>query len=182
MESVMSLNKRVMPLFLIAVLTFPVAGTYGWLKMQMRQVRREVKRKIMQGISRDNLVRWEFTKDTAETLLHWKDNNEFEYKGRMYDVVFREETARYVILWCWPDDEETMLNQQLSHLVTQLLGQSYRGRTTMKQPEHFFSDFFLTQGMLYIALLGVYDIRPILVLFPSVLVEHVPPSPPPELR
>jgi hypothetical protein len=46
---------------------------------------------------------------TSISLSEWKDMNELEYRGSMYDVVKKEETSKYYILYCLNDQKEELL-------------------------------------------------------------------------
>lgn len=96
--------------------------TYLWLKHQKKQVKREVKWKIIEGIDKSELVLIQLSKSEAKERLDWEHSKEFEFEGEMYDVVEFEETADSVKYWCWWDYEETTLNKNLAAVVNNLLG------------------------------------------------------------
>jgi hypothetical protein len=50
-------------------------------------------------------------------LLIRKNENEFEYKGNMYDVIKAENTSNLIILYCLIDKEEDNLNNYLHGLI-----------------------------------------------------------------
>ena len=114
--------RRTSAIILLLLLCLPVAGTFTWLQVQKSALRREVKHRIMEGIDRDALVLLRFSKAGAASVLDWEHAGEFEYRGQMYDVVERSETADSVSYWCWDDREESQLNQQLARLTRDLLG------------------------------------------------------------
>ncbi len=45
--------------------------------------------------------------------LHWKEANEFEYKGTMYDIVKMEKDNGHIVYHCIADQREMELLQQL---------------------------------------------------------------------
>jgi hypothetical protein len=96
--------------------------TYLWLNYQKKQVKREVKWKIIEGIDKSELVLIHLIKNEAAEKLDWEHSREFEYEGEMYDVVEFEETKDSVKYWCWWDYEETTLNKNLAAVVHNLLG------------------------------------------------------------
>ena len=49
---------------------------------------------------------------TESHLLHWEDENEFRYRGEMYDVIEMKSTADTVIFHCIADEKETALFNQ----------------------------------------------------------------------
>lgn len=72
---------------------------------------------MMQGMSKERLVRLAFTKGQIDTLLRWEHAREFEFKNQMYDVLERQELGDSCIYWCWWDQEETLLNRHLDDLA-----------------------------------------------------------------
>ena len=96
--------------------------TYLWLNLQKKQVKREVKWEIIEGIDRSELVLIQLSKSEVEEKLEWEHSKEFEFEGEMYDVVEFEETPDSIKYWCWWDHEETALNKNLADVVNNLLG------------------------------------------------------------
>jgi hypothetical protein len=96
--------------------------TYLYLSNQKKQLKREVKWEIIEGIDKSELVFIKLTKAEAKEKLEWEHSKEFEFQGEMYDVVEFEETADSVKYWCWWDDEETALNENLAQVLNNLLG------------------------------------------------------------
>ena len=103
---------------------FPFFGTYALLHHHVRVVRREVKRRASNGLDKDDLIHFEFTHTEADTTLLWQNGDEFEYNGRMYDVVSKEEINGKLHLWCWDDHKESQLKEQLHDIVKRVLGHS----------------------------------------------------------
>ena len=61
------------------------------------------------GIVPDNeLTCIKFLK-TNISLAEWKDMDELEYQGSMYDVVKKEESSKYYVLYCLNDQKEEVL-------------------------------------------------------------------------
>ena len=76
------------------------------------QIQLDAKREMMQKISGmvpDNeLTCIKFLK-TGISLAEWSDMNELEYQGSMYDVVKKEVSAKYYVLYCLNDQKEELL-------------------------------------------------------------------------
>lgn len=94
------------------------------LKNQQKQVKREVKWKMIEGVDRSELVLFKFTEEDKKLQLNWKHSKEFEYKGEMYDIAESEFHGDTTYYWCWWDYEETALNKQLDQLFSFALGNS----------------------------------------------------------
>ena len=49
---------------------------------------------------------------TESNLLHWEDENEFRYRGEIYDVIEMKSTRDTMIFHCIADEKETALFNQ----------------------------------------------------------------------
>lgn len=119
-----------MLLFCLAV---PIMAMFAFLHYQKKHVRREVKHRIIAGIDRSELVLLKFTPEDAKTKLEWKHAKEFGYQESMYDIVEMEFHNDSIHFWCWWDNKETALNQQLDSL---LAGAWHKDPLQQKNKEH----------------------------------------------
>jgi hypothetical protein len=109
---------------LIACLVIhPAAGAVTWLHFEKAAVRKEVAERIRRGVDGRDLVVLEFPLEKTRTLLRWEGPREFEYRGRMYDVVETRLVGDTVAYKCLRDDEETLLNSRLKELAPQESGE-----------------------------------------------------------
>lgn len=95
----------------------PFPGTYAWLYFQKQHIKKEAKRQLTAGVEKSELVLLQLSVRDAETKLRWEHSREFEYQGRMYDVVEKRFKNDSVYYWCWWDHAETELNRKLDRLV-----------------------------------------------------------------
>jgi hypothetical protein len=116
-------KKSFSSMLLLMCLATPFAVTYLCLHIQKNQIRREVKHQMMEGLDRDQLVLLSFDVKTAAEVLRWKHSEEFEYQGRMYDIVESATEGEITHYWCWPDDEETELNGKVREIAAAAFGQ-----------------------------------------------------------
>lgn len=56
-----------------------------------------------------NIQELKFTREEYESKLRWKDEKEFEYNGRMYDIAGVKETGDNIIVYCVRDKKEETL-------------------------------------------------------------------------
>ena len=108
-----------MGLLVCCLLVDPVVATFTWLHYQKTAVKREVKRQMITGFDKDELVLFQFSKEEVRTELRWEHPQEFEYEQQMYDVVKRMTVGNTVYFWCWLDHEETKLNRRMEKLTAQ---------------------------------------------------------------
>lgn len=111
------MKRRITGFVLLFCLAVPIAAMFTFLHYQKKQVRREVKHRIIAGIDRSELVLLKFTPTEAKTTLRWKHSKEFEYNASMYDIVETEFVDDTIHFWCWWDNKETKLNRQLDNLL-----------------------------------------------------------------
>ena len=55
------------------------------------------------------LIKLKFTRIEYIRDLNWKEENEFEYKGKMYDVAKIDISGDYVFIYCIRDEMEEQL-------------------------------------------------------------------------
>lgn len=176
------MQNRFISIVLLICLTAPVVGVVGWLQLQKKAVRKEVKHKLMAEVDRSELVLLKFSTEDAANKLEWEHSKEFEYENEMYDVVQTETKGDTISYWCWWDHEETALNKKLTALTTVALQQDPTHRNNQKQlaqflQQLFFEDIpsfaFVTSGN------GAGRYAGTSCLFLSW--NNTPPSPPPDL-
>ena len=112
---------RLTGIFLIFALILPFAGTFMVHKIQKKQIKRTIKRKIIAGIDKSELVLLKFTDKEKQTQLCWEHSKEFEYQGQMYDITDSQTIGDTTYYWCWWDYEETNLNKQLNKKLAESL-------------------------------------------------------------
>lgn len=122
------------------ILTVPVLVTIGGLQYQKVEVRREIKKRMLRGLDKSELVLLAFTQAENRSLLQWEHNREFEYQHQMYDVIDTEIRGDSIFYWCWWDHEETKLNRQLRELLTHALNHD----PLKKEAQHKLYSFFLS--------------------------------------
>lgn len=134
--------KNIIAILLVFCLALPFWGSYSYLKMEKRQVKRTIKRQIMKGIDRDKLVLLKFSKKETQTLLRWEHPKEFEFYGQMYDIVHKELRGDSIWYWCWWDYEETALNRYLAILVAKSMGKNPQNTETQNKLRVFSGNLF----------------------------------------
>ncbi|MDX1912042.1 MAG: hypothetical protein SFV22_11175 [Saprospiraceae bacterium] len=167
---------------LLAVLLAPVLGGFGCLHYQKKLVRREWKQKLLACLPEDQLVQLMFNQRDARNLLKWEHAREFEYLGRMYDVVRVEQNGDRMIYHCWADHAETAINQQLHTLLANALQTDPAGRQSKEQMSVFFRTLFFQDSPCWS--LPCIDPAEKMAFpahfYPLAHGDSSPPSPPPE--
>ena len=94
-------------IFLLLCLVVPIATTFTFLHFHKKQIRREVKRKIIAGIDKNELILLRLSEIESQTKLNWKHSKEFEFNQQMYDIVETEVKGDTIYYWCMRDTKET---------------------------------------------------------------------------
>lgn len=113
-------KARVFSIVMVMVLMIPSVTTYLFYAQKKREIRREVKHRILAGMDDNELTLLKFTKNEAENL-YWEHSREFEFQDQMYDVVRMEESGDTIFYYCWEDHAETRANHKLKTAVLLLL-------------------------------------------------------------
>jgi hypothetical protein len=115
-----NMRRRIISIFLLVSLVIPYLFIPLYLKFEIKQVRRDIKHRIMDGVERSELVQLSFTAGEEKQLV-WKHAKEFQYKGEWYDIVETEKEEGKTTYWCWWDHEETSLSKKLQALLAGFL-------------------------------------------------------------
>ena len=121
----------------------PVAMTYTVFQFQKKKIKKEIKRRMIAGMDRDELILLSFSSIDLINKLVWEHAKEFKYKGVMYDIESRESCGDIMHYWCWKDDKETQLNKDLHQLVCFALQKDDGQKETQNRLFDFFKIFYI---------------------------------------
>lgn len=174
--------KKTTSIFLFFSLLVPLTGTYLWLYCEKAAVKQQVKQKILGGIDKEELISLTFkTKETTK-ILHWEHAREFEYQGRMYDVVETIEKGDSITYWCWPDHEETQLNRLRNEMAKTDTGKDIPVNNSLVRLLDLGKDIcHLTTPEVNTDLQIEFSPRYFRHIFFPAFCLNTPPSPPPEI-
>lgn len=97
------------------------------------------------GMDKSELILLKFTQTEINTKLNWKHSKEFEYNGKMFDIIEQETNGDTTSYLCWLDKAETKLNKQLRELVAIALGNNPQNQNQQKQLTHFIKSLYCNQ-------------------------------------
>lgn len=123
----------------------PFAGTFLVHKIQKKQIKRTIKRKIIAGINKSELVLLKFTEKEKQTQILWEHSKEFEYQGQMYDITDFQTVGDTTYYWCWWDYEETNLNKQLNKKLSESLDGNPQNQKRQVKLYNFLNSLFWDQ-------------------------------------
>ncbi len=142
--------KKLNGIILIICLFGPFAGYYLYLQLEKQELRAAVKKQITAGIDDAHLVKFEVFPEELKTRFKWKHADEFEYKGLLYDIVRKKILHGKIILWCWQDDDESRLNDEIEKLIARSLDHHQQDKENQQQLQKLFKLVYLHNA--YIAI------------------------------
>lgn len=174
--------KKFSGILLLLCLAAPLIVTYSWLQLEKYQIKSEVKWRMIEGIDKSELVFLKLSNTEVQNELKWKHSREFEYKGEMYDVVEKMVKADSTFYWLWWDHEETALNQRLSDLLAQTVGQSQENKNNHKRLYQFLNTLYFCSTIDWQALIP-YSSQDLNTTYLNNYKSFSsnPPTPPPDL-
>lgn len=97
-----------------------VTATIFQIQCQKKNIRKEVKQLILEGMNETDLTTFIFTQQEYDAL-YWEHSKEFEFEGVMYDVVRKSRLGNKWEIVCWKDIKESIQNERLDKLIAKLL-------------------------------------------------------------
>ena len=134
--------KKAVSILLIFSVVSPFWLFFSILQFEKHSLKKEIKRNIIAGINKSELVLLKFSKEEIKTKLRWEHSKEFEYNNEMYDIVESEAKNDSIFYWCWWDYEETNLNKKLDMLVKHASGMNKKNTEQANRITNFFSSFY----------------------------------------
>jgi len=137
--------KKGTVIFLLFSLLAPVLISYVWLSIERLAYRWEIQQSIRSGrlFRSGKPVLLVFTKRESMEKLRWEHPGEFEYQGRMYDILETEERGDTLFYRCFLDQRETSLNQQIRKVIAKFIGNPVKNNENQKRLGNFFHLGFL---------------------------------------
>ena len=91
---------------LIIILIAQSGGSYLLIRGLQLRLKNEAHAKINEGLTHDQLI---VIKADEATSLIWTEDDEFQWKGIMFDVVYTEIHDSVIWYYCYQDEDETEL-------------------------------------------------------------------------
>jgi len=113
--------KKIGAVLIIFILLFNIAGFYLLFQIKRWSIREEVEQKLKKTIPEKYLTRIEITPQITEEIEWEEENEEFSFRGDMYDLAYQKKIGNKIYYYCFKDDEETYVVNQLDQTVNNLL-------------------------------------------------------------
>ena len=136
--------RKAYTILLMTSLVLPLACIFVHYHVNLYQIRKELKHRMLEGIGMEELVRLAFhQKDNASQK--WEHSREFVFKGQYYDVVNKEECGDSIIYYCWWDNEETILHKQLDGVLANFMQRDPQQHKHQTRILDFFKAFYFEE-------------------------------------
>jgi hypothetical protein len=104
-------------ILLLISFQLPVLVTKVSHLVRKMEIRHQVKCRILNGVSDEEITILTFHKKDLNRQLRWEHELEFEYQKMMYDIVSKTDKGDSITYNCWADIEESSLNDEINLLV-----------------------------------------------------------------
>ncbi len=112
--------RKVLAFILFTILICPYLFTELLYDLQIYKTRKQVKREIISSLNKSDLVIIKLHR-TQIHELRWEHSKEFEYKGHMYDIVYKKIIQDSIYYYTWWDQKESELNNLLDKKLLSML-------------------------------------------------------------
>ncbi len=136
--------KKLISILLLFVLTLNVVGFVFVFEFQRYRIKNEVAKTIYKYIPSSKVTVIIISSINKNNVI-WKDKNEFQYNGLMYDVANKEILSNGEIKYfCVLDKKESKLNNQISNFVNNNLDNQSKTSDISKVLVKLFSVNYIT--------------------------------------
>ncbi len=143
------MKKQFVFILFVLIITIPFPVSYIKLHYEKETVRKIVKTKIIKSLNKKDLSLLIFSKEEILKILP-KNEKEFLYQQKMYDVVDYKVTNDFVYLWCYEDYKESKIYKQIFDTVNAFLGKHSKKNETNNLILKFFNNLFFQTDSLFI--------------------------------
>lgn len=145
--------KKAFSILFLFIFAFNIIGFYLLLKVEQKQIKKEIKNKIKKSIPNNQLTVIQMNPDN-ENEFDWMHEKEFRYKGMMFDIVRKVVSGeKQITFYCINDEAETRLFANLDNLVQKSNEKNNKSGHGSKFLSKLFTMIYLIPGNLSIILL-----------------------------
>lgn len=111
------ITRKIAPAIFLALFVLPVTSTYFLFKIRQSNIHRNIRDFIENGLTDSELVllKIPLSVEIQSETFESTEENEFKYKGNMFDVVRSERHQDTTWYWCVWDKDETALEEALQN-------------------------------------------------------------------
>jgi len=83
---------------------------------ELNSIQRKVKQNLNSFCDHKEIKIIKFSQFDVGRMINWKDENEFEFQGRMYDVISSRSEGDTIIYNCYDDKQESVKREELKSM------------------------------------------------------------------
>ena len=146
--------KKILVISSLFIFLFQGIGMYFILNVRQNRIRKEMESSIINGIPEEKILIFTFNDEELEGL-RWQRKSEFQYEGKMYDVLKTVHKDNKILLYCVLDKMESKIFSELIELIyRELSGKSkHDGKSNSKSG---ISDQFIHRGKIELIKITFY--------------------------
>lgn len=134
--------KRILSIVLLILFAFNNGAFLLLFKIQQFQIKKEIKKEIKENLSLHELTKITIAPNNINQIF-WEHENEFRYRGIMYDVVKKEVIdSCSTNFYCITDTQETTLFKKLDILVNRCMDTKKCGTKSLQIFLKFISNLY----------------------------------------
>jgi hypothetical protein len=166
--------KKSVAVFLVFIFFYNISGYYLAFNFCQTRIKNFVQSQIKEMDSEDLILI--VLSPLEKNNIQWENNDEFRFKGKMYDVAFRKQENNKFYLYCYNDLREehlfTSLKKHIKNHIDNSAAQK-NSKTILKSAVSFFyaipdtSKIFCFYYEVKIKDLNIFPLENIFIEFPS---------------
>jgi hypothetical protein len=150
--------KKLFASFFILVFLYTLVGYYPIFLFQQNNIKKEIKKRIKQTVPESELQVLVFNQGTI-SQINWVDENEFLFKGNLYDIVrFEKNQNGETVYYCINDNQEKKLFASLDKLIQNAFEGKTNSEKTHNPVKHLVKDY-LPNGSLVLHTFSIQEIK-----------------------
>lgn len=106
--------KRIAAIFFLVLLLQKIGCYFVFLSIQQAYIREDVEKNIIKQLPNDELVKFVFTESEFQHIEWERENKEFRFQGKLYDIVRNESFNGKHVFYCFDDKKEAKIKQQIT--------------------------------------------------------------------
>lgn len=171
-------SKKITVILLLFILFFQFEGAGLLFLIRHQQIKNEVNEQISSGSIKET-VTLKLSNQQAQNDLQWKEEDEFSYLGKSYDVIKQEQRGDSIVINCILDTKDT--EAYALHEKIQEQKALDKEKNQKQKVEHLVASVYLKNDCFYQFYEGIST--PSSIVVESDILDRAihPPSPPPWL-
>ena len=123
--------RQFIAILLLISFSVQIRGYHIYFHYQQTNIKKAAKRIIRQRLKQENSEEFVFSLSGGHEMPEWKDDNEFSFRGEMYDVIEKRIEDGKIYVRCVSDKKETALIDNYRKITQDDFAGSSKKRTSL---------------------------------------------------